>query len=144
MVYRYDGASAPAAVSGVLGVGVQDLLLYPMLVGIDIKPGSCPNAINLGAKGVTPVAILGSPAFDVTTVDPSTVLLAGASIKLIGQGKPAASLEDVNGDGYMDLVCRMVTQELLLGDDATSAVLEAWTWGGQLIMGVDSVMIVPH
>lgn len=44
---------------------------------IDIKPGSCPNPLNTKSKGVLPVAIIGFPNFDVTTVDPTTVTLEG-------------------------------------------------------------------
>lgn len=42
---------------------------------IDIKPGSCPNPLNLREKGVLPVAILGLEDFDVTQIDPATVRL---------------------------------------------------------------------
>ncbi len=48
-------------------------------VDIDIKPGSDPNSINLKSKGVIPVAILGSAIFDVTYVDVTTLVFAGAS-----------------------------------------------------------------
>jgi hypothetical protein len=44
---------------------------------IDIKPGSCPNPLNTKSRGVLPVAIIGFPHFDVTTVDPTTVTLEG-------------------------------------------------------------------
>jgi len=44
-------------------------------VEIDIKPGSDPNPINPGLKGLVPVAILSSPEFDATQVDPATVNL---------------------------------------------------------------------
>ncbi|MCJ7728735.1 MAG: hypothetical protein MUO27_02470 [Sedimentisphaerales bacterium] len=44
---------------------------------IDIKPGSWPNAINLGSNGVIPVAILSSQYFDATTVKPESVELGG-------------------------------------------------------------------
>ena len=45
-------------------------------ISIDIKPGSDVNPINLGSKGTTPVAILGSETFDVTTVDVASVRFA--------------------------------------------------------------------
>ena len=35
---------------------------------IDIKPGSNPNSINLGANGVVPVALLGTTDFSVDTI----------------------------------------------------------------------------
>ena len=38
-------------------------------VGVDIKPGSCPNPFNTKSKGVLPVAVLGTKDLDVTTVD---------------------------------------------------------------------------
>jgi len=55
-------------------------------VAIDIKPGSDPNSINLSSAGVVPVAILSSATFDATQVDPASVTLAGARVKLIGKG----------------------------------------------------------
>jgi hypothetical protein len=44
---------------------------------IDIKPGSCPNPFNGKSKGSVPVAIIGSADLDVTTIDPTTITLAG-------------------------------------------------------------------
>jgi hypothetical protein len=44
-------------------------------VYVDIKPGSCPNPINLKGKGVLPVAICGTEDFDVKTIDPESILL---------------------------------------------------------------------
>ena len=38
-------------------------------VNVDVKPQSCPNAVNVNAQGVLPVAILGTPGFDVTQID---------------------------------------------------------------------------
>jgi len=61
--------------------------LAPTPVDIDIKPGSYPNAINLGSHGLIPVAILSSEDFDAKTVDPDTVELAGANIEVKVKGK---------------------------------------------------------
>jgi hypothetical protein len=44
-------------------------------VAFDIKPGSCPNPLNVKSKGVLPAAIMGTDYFDVTTVDPSSLKL---------------------------------------------------------------------
>ena len=111
-------------------------------VGIDIKPGSDPNSINLGSNGVVPVAILGSPDFDAATVNPSTVTLAGAGVKLKGNSGNAGSLEDVNGDGYLDLVVQVYTNELEEPGDG-EIFLTAYTYDGPAITGSDSVRIVP-
>jgi len=112
-------------------------------VGIDIKPGATPNSINLGSAGVVPVAILSSATFDATQVDPESVTLAGAAVRLIGRGsKYACSKEDVNGDGRTDLVCNVETAQFLIEPGSTSAELTATTFAGQRIRGVDSIQIV--
>ncbi|MBI3989349.1 MAG: hypothetical protein HY347_07005, partial [candidate division NC10 bacterium] len=111
---------------------------------IDIKPGSFPNSINLGSAGVIPVAILSSPTFDATQVNPASVSLAGARVKLIGKGdKYACSADDVNLDGWLDLVCHVVTAQFMIEPGDSLAVLEAETFGGQAIRGEDSIQIVP-
>ena len=117
----------------------NSLLRY---VEIDIKPGSDPNSINLGSNGVVPVAILGSVDFDAATVIPSTVTLAGAAAKLKGNSGNSGSLEDVNGDGYLDLVVQIYTIQLGLTIGNTVATLNADTHEGGHITGSDLVQIV--
>jgi len=56
----------------------------PVSVEIDIIPGSAQNAVNLSGAGVIPVAILSSPTFDALQVDPATITLAGANVRMIG------------------------------------------------------------
>jgi hypothetical protein len=57
----------------------QRVLLRPctnsVSVAFDIKPGSCPNPINVKSKGVVSAAIMGTDSFDVTTIDPDTLKL---------------------------------------------------------------------
>ena len=113
-------------------------------VDIDIKPGSDPNSINLNSAGVVPVAILSSDTFDATTVDPDTVNLAGARVKMVGKsGKYLAHEEDVNGDGMIDLVCHIYTAEFMIEVGESVAVLEGDTYDGTPVRGEDSVRIVP-
>ena len=115
-----------------------------LTVAIDIKPGSYPNTINLGSAGVVPVAILSSPTFDARQIDPATVLLAGAAVRLIGQAnKYSCSAKDANGDGLVDLVCHVETAKFLIQPGDSIAVLEAKTFGGQSVRGEDSIRIVP-
>ncbi|HUU16622.1 MAG TPA: hypothetical protein VMW72_05690 [Sedimentisphaerales bacterium] len=115
------------------------------LVEIDIKPGSYPNAINLGSQGLIPVAILSSPEFDATSVDPDTVELAGSSVSMRGKSnKYMAHEEDVNGDNLLDLVVQVATENL----DPDSfqdgyAILTGKTYGGEAIEGWDEITIVP-
>jgi len=111
-----------------------------MSVFMDIKPGSCPNPLNLKAKGVLPVAILGTEDFDVMTVDPATVRLTREGYEETGVfplrwawedvGTPfegeLCDCHDLNGDGYMDLTLKFDTQELV-------QVLELDTLAGEKI-----------
>ncbi|MBI4503356.1 MAG: hypothetical protein HY700_19635 [Gemmatimonadetes bacterium] len=112
-------------------------------VGIDIKPGSDPNTINLGSGGTVPVGILSSADFDARTVDPLTVTLAGAAVKLRGKGTAMAAAQDVNADGVLDLVVHVETSALELTEGDIEGVLEGQTFGGVRIRGADSVRIVP-
>ena len=123
---------------------VVPVIFHPIdNVTIDIKPGSHPNSINLGAGGTVPVAILSTADFDATTVDPLSVTLASAHVKLKGKGTPMASSQDVNGDGRLDLVVQVETEALQLSETSTKAILDGKTFSGMAIRGTDSVRVVP-
>ena len=112
--------------------------------GIDVKPGSYPNSINLGSRGVIPVAILSSNYFDATQVDPSTVELSGAGVAIKGKGNILAHQEDVNGDGLIDLVVQVETENLNPAELQTGkACLIGKTYAGDSIAGSDEIVIVP-
>jgi hypothetical protein len=111
---------------------------------IDVKPGSDSNCVNLGSAGVIPVAVLSSNNFDATQINPATVSLAGASIKLVAKsGRFLAHREDVNGDGLLDLVCQVLTEDFFLEPGESTALFEAETFNGIQVRGEDSVCIVP-
>ena len=108
----------------------------PEAIVIDIKPGSYPNSINLKSKGVIPVGVLTTYAFEASMVDPNTVLFAGA--------KPVRwALEDIYRDGFIDMIFHFKTQELMLYKDSTEATLTGYTLDGFYFEGKDSVSIVP-
>jgi len=113
-------------------------------VSIDIKPGGYPNTINLDSHGTIPVAILSSPSFKATTVDPDTVVLGGSSVAVRGKvNRFMAHEEDVNSDGLTDLVCQVETENLNPGVLQTGyAVLAGKTYGGQPIQGSDEINII--
>jgi len=115
-----------------------------LTVEIDIKPGSDPNPINPKSKGLVPVAIFSSTEFDATQVDPTSICLAGANVAVRGKGnKLMAHEEDVNGDGLVDLLVQVETQDFDdLGDGGT-VELTGTTFDNQAIVGYDEVIIVP-
>ena len=112
---------------------------------IDIHPGSYPNPINIKSNGVVPVAILGSATFDVTTVDVTNLYfgpwLAPPAHDL---GDPAVytdHLQDVNTDGYTDLVVHFRQKVTGLTETDTSACIFASVIGGEAFGGCDSIKV---
>lgn len=74
---------------------------------ISVKPGSNQTVINLGSPGKIPVAILSTAELDATTVNPLTVRFGRTGT----EASPVRwALEDVNGDGKLDLVLQFLTQ----------------------------------
>ena len=112
-------------------------------VQIDVKPDSEDNTINLRSRGLIPIAILSSPSFDATTVDPSTIDVAGAQVRLRGNGVAMASATDVNGDGMLDLLVHVSTDMLNLAEGQGIITLTANTFGGVTISGQDFIRVVP-
>ena len=117
-----------------------------MAIDIDIKPGSDPNAINLSSKGVIPVAILGSATFDVTSVEVSSLEFGPGGAKpfhdLTDPLVYAEHLQDVNQDGFVDLVGHYKTKETNIPSTADTATLLGNLDNGTSIYGIDSVRIV--
>lgn len=102
----------------------EDTGVCPVAVYVDIKPGGCPTPINVGSKGVLPVAVLGTEDFDVTTIDPTSIALEGVTPLRWGMEDVATPHKtnvdecDINdcseatGDGYVDLTLKFDTQEI--------------------------------
>jgi hypothetical protein len=110
------------------GVGVfpEELSLT-----IDIKPGTEENSINTKTHGVVPVAILGDSVFNVDLLDVTTLRFgpngAAPAHDLTDPIVYAMHRQDVDGDGYFDLVCHFRQQEtgIALGD--TEACIRGYT-----------------
>lgn len=90
-------------------------------VAVDIKPGSCSNPVNVKSSGVLPVAILGTADYDITTIDPTSIRLAGVEPLRSGYEDVAGPVSDVNDcncttdgpDGFLDLTLKFETQRIV-------------------------------
>jgi hypothetical protein len=127
----------------------------PIPVYVDIKPGSCPNPLNSKSKGVLPVAICGTPDFNVMDIDPETILLAGVPPIRYAYEDVATPFmgdlcdcHDLNGDGYMDLTLKFKTQHIVAIIGTTTdrewrtLTLTGNLIGGEPFEGQDCVWIV--
>jgi hypothetical protein len=104
---------------------------------VDIRPESCPNPLNVNARGVLPVAILGTGTFDVSQVDPASVRLQGVAPLRWSLEDIATPFEPFTGkedafdcnefgpDGYLDLGLKYKAKELVaaLGEVSDGDVL---------------------
>jgi hypothetical protein len=111
-------------------------------VGVDIKPGSFPNTINLKSNGSVPVALLGSADFDVASVNLDTVRFGQMHEMESGAWALRSAPQDVNGDGYMDIVFHFKIKETGLESSDTMACLHGMTLGGEQFCGHDAVKII--
>jgi len=114
-----------------------------MHANIDVKPGSFPNAINIRSNGVVPVALFGSAEFDVHGVDVSTVRFGPMHHHdhQAGAAPRKYAFEDVNGDGYLDMIFHFETKAIGLQTGDTEACLHG-EHDGHHFCGHDSVKVI--
>jgi hypothetical protein len=110
-------------------------------IAIDIKPGNPRNSINPFARGVIPVAILGSDDFDVADVDASTLAFGPAGAPLAHRRGPHR--KDANHDGVRDLLAHFLTEEAGIAPGDTEACVTGELLEGTAFEGCDSVRTVP-
>jgi hypothetical protein len=116
----------------------------PIAVSIDIEPGDDANCVNNDGHGVIPVAVLGSATLDVAQIDPATVQLEGLAVKAVGKERRLlAHVQDVNGDGFLDLVVQVQDADGAFWSGSGPAVLTARLYDGTPLEGSDHICIVP-
>lgn len=112
----------------------------PVALGIDVRPGTLVNTIDR-ADGALPVALLGSADVDVRRLDLTTIALAGAPVMAQRNGTLQGILEDVNRDGFADLLVDIEVDRLQLSPSDTTAVMRVLDFDGTTYQGADSVKV---
>ncbi|HZD58167.1 MAG TPA: hypothetical protein VE136_15660 [Anaerolineales bacterium] len=113
-------------------------------LAIDIKPGSYPNTINLKSGGMVPVAVLGSSDFDAGQVVVTSLIFGPMheNHDHLGASPVKAKFDDVNSDGYADLVVFFSVVETGLSIGDTQACLHGMLVDGTHFCGHDSVRVI--
>ena len=125
------------------GRGALKVTLETILpVGIDIKPGTSENIINIKSKGKIPVAILSSLTFDAPTEVERTSLTSGHTGNEASFALCDTEPQDVNGDGLLDLVCNFYTSLTGFQVGDVEGFLKGLTVEGVPLEGSDTVRIL--
>jgi hypothetical protein len=108
-------------------------------IAIDIAPGDSPTVIEAGRGGLLPVAILSTPAFDATTIDPSTIRFGPTGT----EAEPARTVtEDVDRDDRVDMMSLIRVADVPLPCGDVDMRLKAETSTGAAVEGVERVTII--
>lgn len=114
-------------------------------VEIDIQPFNWPNRVSPKSKGKISVAVLtrsqydNAAPFNATTVDPRSVLFGRTGI----EASPYhSSINDVNNDGYPDMVLDFHTSDTGIVCGQESATLKGKTVDGTKITGTDFIVTI--
>jgi hypothetical protein len=106
-----------------------------------LRSSVLPRAIS--GRKVIPVAILGADEFDVSNIDQGELSFGGLDVRVRGNKGPLCGLEDVNLDGFYDLVCHFDDNSDYWEPGEDEATLTGELLDGTRIEGTDSICIVP-
>jgi hypothetical protein len=140
-----DGDGRPDILATRSGWDLVAVLLNETRTPVEfiVKPDGPEPVVNPRSNGVIPVAIIGSPSFDVDDVDVSTLAFGPGGA---GTAHPRGHREDVNGDGVTDLKLHFRTTESGIACGDNSVMLIGETYDGTAFEGSDEIATVgcPH
>lgn len=112
-------------------------------ISILIKPGNeYITPINPRSRGKIPVAILGGPEFNVSSIDTST-LTFGSRGDEDSLSKCNSNLIDLNDDGRPDMLCHFNNQDAQFKASDEEATLHGRTTGGVEFEGTGFMKVIP-
>jgi hypothetical protein len=146
-VADFNGDKKPdIAIATALGGAAISILLNttpatnPVIsINIDIKPGIFPNSINPKSNEVIPVAVLTTDSFDASAINSASATFGATGIEA-----PVwkTAMQDVNGDGRLDMLLYFRTTQTGFKCGDTIGVLKAKTLSGRDVEGKDSIVTV--
>jgi hypothetical protein len=116
-----------SAIQGAFGGGTFDAFAFRIDEGPLVVTIAAPASINPRSRGVIPVAIITTAAFDATTINPATARFGPAAATIAHSG---GHIDDVDGDGDDDLQLHFSTPATGIACGDTEATLTATTFGG--------------
>ena len=126
----------PVGGTTILVFSKADLACTPALVqAVNLR--MTPRTIHPHANGVVRVAVLTDASFDAATVDVSSVRFGPGNAAAIG-----SMMQDVGGDGDLDLVLTFLKQDIGIQCGMTMVELTGTTNGGQQIEGSHAIQVV--
>ena len=106
---------------------------------ISVKPGSNQTIVNPGSAGRIPVALLSTADLDARTVNPITVKFGRTGT----EASPVHwALQDVNGDGTLDLILQFLTQTTGIQPGDSQVVLMGRTSDGSPFRGFATIQTI--
>jgi hypothetical protein len=108
-------------------------------VNVVVKPGDNQPVVNLNSQGVITVAILSTLTFDATKVNPLTVRFGRTGTEV---SPVHSSLQDVNGDGLLDMVLQFKVQSTGLQPGDTQVTLMGRTLDGTPFRGSSAIQVI--
>lgn len=139
---------------GATGTATASVEVVAAPIAIDVQYGDAVGSIKVGSTGPAelPVAVFGSAALDVRTLDVASLRLGdgrgtGTPVATKQNGTRYASYEDVNKDGVVDLVLHVERRALIANGDLSSATTALQLWGTRggcaAVRGSDVVRVIP-
>ncbi len=110
------------------------------VVRVDVRPGDPSNRVDPFSREALAVAVLGAEEFDVTRIDPASLLFGPAGAPPVDPEAPL--LSDTDGDGLLDLTARFAIPETGIAVGDRSGCLVGATLDGAVIVGCGELRAV--